>query len=333
MRKRMSFVCPVVCLTVILGFTALALAGDINPPPGPVGPTMKTLVEVEPRSPISLLPITISEPGSYYLTQNLTGTTGSDGIVIAADDVTVDLNGFSLIGVPGTLSAVAVPVAHVNLTLRNGTIRDWGGAVIDGLDRAANSRVTELRVQYMGGGIALGDRSLVTACIVNTIGTGVNVGSNSIIQNCSITSSGSMGIWLAGTVENVSILDCVVSNCGNDGIRVAGGSRNCVVRNCIVSRNRRHGILFGQPASPCLIVGNLCNENGQGADVSNGHGIFLDGVGRVEGNHCASQAIGIQASGIVVKNSCNNNGTNYLITGGVVSNNPATAGPWANLEN
>ncbi len=37
-------------------------------PPGAPAPTFKTLQQVEPRTPISALPFTISQPGSYYLT-------------------------------------------------------------------------------------------------------------------------------------------------------------------------------------------------------------------------------------------------------------------------
>ena len=40
----------------------------------------------------------ISQPGSYYLTGNINGSGGKNGISIQADGVTLDLNGFALIG-------------------------------------------------------------------------------------------------------------------------------------------------------------------------------------------------------------------------------------------
>src|SRR5689334_2731639 len=45
--------------------------GNLTPPGAP-GPTFKTLEQIEPRKPISALPFTITDPGSYYVTTNLT---------------------------------------------------------------------------------------------------------------------------------------------------------------------------------------------------------------------------------------------------------------------
>src|SRR5215469_10506728 len=66
-------------------------------PPGAPAPTMKSLDQIEARTPISSLPFTIGSSGSYYLAASLTGSGGNDGITVNADDVTVDLNGFALI--------------------------------------------------------------------------------------------------------------------------------------------------------------------------------------------------------------------------------------------
>src|SRR5688572_3995985 len=89
-------------------------AGPLNPPPGPVGSTYKTLTEVEPRTPVSSVNtpgdpdslFRITQPGSYYLTANLAGVAGKHGIEIDADDVTLDLCGFELKGVAGSLDGV-----------------------------------------------------------------------------------------------------------------------------------------------------------------------------------------------------------------------------------
>lgn len=104
-------------VTVFLGNTLAAPAGDLNPPAGPVAPTMKTLVEVEPRTAVNSANTPgdadsvykITTPGSYYLTDSITGVSGKHGIKIETDDVTLDLMGFALIGVPGSLDGVMAP--------------------------------------------------------------------------------------------------------------------------------------------------------------------------------------------------------------------------------
>lgn len=58
-------------------------------PPAPPSPTMRTLAQLEVRTPISSAPFTITEAGSYYLTTNLTISAGN-AITIAASGVTLD---------------------------------------------------------------------------------------------------------------------------------------------------------------------------------------------------------------------------------------------------
>ena len=72
--------------------------GDLTPMAGP-SPTMKTLDQVEPRTPISSLPYTIQSGGSYYLTRSLNSS--SQGIVINVSNVTLDLMGFTISGDSG----------------------------------------------------------------------------------------------------------------------------------------------------------------------------------------------------------------------------------------
>lgn len=333
MRIPVKFACSVVCLFTILGFNSLALAGDINPPPGPIGPTMKTLTEVEPRVPVQSLPGSatalhvISESGSYYLTGNITGVTGKNGIEVAADNISIDLNGFSLVGAVGAVSAVAILEPHHSLTVKNGSMIAWPGAAVGGGVDPDSSLIRNLIVKSSsGGGISVGARSIVAECSIDAFGSGIIVGEGSIVRDCTVTSGGSVGIT-AG--QDVRILDCLINKCGNDGIRA--GSK-CVIRGCSVSNNRRAGIRVS--GDKAVVIGNTCNDNGQGLV---GHGIFVDGNfgSRVEGNYCAGNDIGIQTTGaseVVIRNLAAGNGTNYMINGGIIATDLATASPWANLE-
>src|ERR1035438_128341 len=102
-------------------------------------------------------PVTISQPGSYRLDSNLTvPDVNTTAIVIAADNVTIDLNGFAILGnnvcafvsINGSISFSCIPgggvghstgngimtainQAHSNITIRNGTIQGMGAYGVD----------------------------------------------------------------------------------------------------------------------------------------------------------------------------------------------------------
>ena len=68
-------ICMAGAIIAILG--ARASAGPLDPP----APPASTDGVRQPGTPISSIPFTISQSGSYYLTRNLTDTGGNDGII------------------------------------------------------------------------------------------------------------------------------------------------------------------------------------------------------------------------------------------------------------
>ena len=94
------------------------LAQGALTPPGAPAPTMKSLDQLEPRTAITnaASTYTISVPGSYYLTTNLTVSSGS-GIYINVSGVTLDLNGF-------TISSTAASAAYSGISLNGGPLSD-----------------------------------------------------------------------------------------------------------------------------------------------------------------------------------------------------------------
>lgn len=180
-------------------FTTASAQGSLTPPPGPPVAGMKTLDQVEARTP--LVPgaagvsisaagtITISQPGSYYLTKNVNITTNVNGLEINAD-ATVDLNGF---GITGTAAAITTGDAIViapaaSAVVRNGFIRGGTtmpaantyersgfrhGVIADELPEGVKSSVTirDLRVSGVRyDGIRLRRLSAVERCTVQTTG-------------------------------------------------------------------------------------------------------------------------------------------------------------------
>jgi parallel beta-helix repeat protein len=226
-------------------------AGGPLDPPGPPGVTMKSLSEVEPRTPISALPYTISQPGSYYLTGNVSVNTAIDGITVHADDVTIDLNGFELNGNGEGANAItegAASPARRNWRVYNGSIVGWGYA-FDGLDvsngqidhvnasgiRAiglrlgAGARVSDCSVEGSGGAgtaIAIGAGSSVKSCSTRAFFLGISAGSQSTVTRCNVTGS-TNGVNAQGS----TIESCTIAAIGW-GI-IVGAGQNAILGNQI----------------------------------------------------------------------------------------------------
>src|ERR1022692_511095 len=110
MQTRNTLVAAAAVCGLFLTRTAGFAQGSLTPPGAPAA-TMKTLTQIEPRTPISSVPFTISTPGSYYLTTNVTATT-SNSIFINTNGVTLDLNGFTI---ASTVSSAAAGGAAILL--------------------------------------------------------------------------------------------------------------------------------------------------------------------------------------------------------------------------
>src|SRR5207302_11387882 len=78
-------------------------------PPGAPAPTMKTLDQIEARTPISTAPFTIIASGSYYLTKNLSVASGN-AININFNGVTLDLNGFTISSTAASATGTAIAI-------------------------------------------------------------------------------------------------------------------------------------------------------------------------------------------------------------------------------
>src|SRR6185503_9287445 len=83
-------------------------------PPGAPGPLFKTLNQIEPRTPLSNEPVTITVSGSYYLTTNFSAEF-APGITIATHGVTIDLNGFAVDGAGMRFNGILVSGNRTNI--------------------------------------------------------------------------------------------------------------------------------------------------------------------------------------------------------------------------
>ncbi len=139
-----------------------ASGGPLDPP----GPPASTPGGIDGRIPISSLPLTITASGSYVVTKNLSLASGV-GITVTADNVSIDLNGFTLDGIdpsignhPG-IDAVSV----INLRVVNGVMRRWSLAIYHG---GRGGLFHGLQIDSNVEGVALGPGGGLDASIVHS---------------------------------------------------------------------------------------------------------------------------------------------------------------------
>lgn len=172
-------------------------------------------------------PIQITKPGSYILTSNLSVNVNTTAILIQVDDVTLDLNGFTISGPVSCTddrptncnqSGIGIGVdagSQTNVTIRNGVVRGMGSAGVATNGRGA--RITDLTVsENAGDGLLLS-------------------GSGALAQGVSATLNGASGIVSGGAatvMDSHAIANAEFGmtgvNCSNSVMTANEFGSNCV---------------------------------------------------------------------------------------------------------
>jgi hypothetical protein len=311
---------PIAILTAgALAISAgLLIAGPLNPPAGPVAPTYKTLAEVEPRIAINAAntpgdadsSFQITAPGSYYLTGNIFGASGKHGIEVVISGVTIDLNGFSMLGSFGSLDGISLTAARNSISIKNGSIIAWSG---DGIDLASgtHARIADLCLTAnTGAGVIVGDLALITGCTAQGNADGIRARDTASIIHCSAMDNLQSGIR---TNSGAAVTDCTAWFNGAAGFQIGAASN---ISQCSAGWNTGDGIMLWVGASA---RDNTCWGN-DGAGI---RAPALSGEILIESNHCVSNGTGIlvqTADNIIVRNRCSANTTNWnIVTGNAVA--------------
>lgn len=160
-------------------------------------------------------PVTITQPGSYRLSGNLTLPPGSDGIVITVPNVTIDLNGFTVVGSAGGSPGAGIrytgPLPATGLAIGNGSINGlfsplslgstwvWGTIYTDGAEVMLKDLYINLGIPGTSAGFYIGAHSTVVNVIAGAYDLYVTTCPSTVVNS---------------VFENVRVVGtrCVVAN-------------------------------------------------------------------------------------------------------------------------
>ena len=199
----------------------VALAAALVSPPAWADPTVITACQ------------TISQPGSYKLVGNLAITGGAGCLIVAADDVTIDLAGFSIIGQQagaGGIQSVPYLFGH-GIAVRNGSISGFVNGVA--LDSATSSIVEGIRVSAGAPGQQTSSGIIAQGIVKGNVVSGMNIGIQAIT-----------GTIADNYVENFA-----------DGIFAQAGST--LIGNTVINNNPATGYTTGLVVTcPSNVINN-----------------------------------------------------------------------------
>lgn len=267
----------------ILTTATATFAQGILTPPGAPAPTMKSLDQIEPRTPISYEEYYIGSPGSYYLTTNLTGASAGNpyGIWIASDNVTIDLNGFTVQGGSGSSIGIYLYGSHTNIVIRNGIITGWGNSGIDWnhINSPQNVVLDHLIVSANGqNGIVTANGYTVSSCSVQNnsgagivvLGNGSQIIGNTLYGNNAANSVSSAGIIVESNNSRIEANHVTASGAAGYGIafNYGGYTNNIIIRNSVSGNGANNYTTSGGSGNDCGPVGTAATSTSPWANIS-----------------------------------------------------------------
>jgi|tagenome__1003787_1003787.scaffolds.fasta_scaffold20721864_1 hypothetical protein len=209
-----------------------------------------------------------------------------EGLVIGADDITLDLNGHTIDGdavspascpVEGRVCDVGVDnsAGHRGVTIKGGSIQQFtAGVVVTGGDDNQLRRLTIAQTTNEAIAVARSARTLIEGNTITDPGFAVVVAlesSDTAVSHNVASGNDEEGLLVGGT--GISVRGNVVSN-GANGVDVANGASGVRVEGNVL-RNVGDGVIVGV-VSDTVVRHNAVSAVGGGE--LGGFGIILDGA-------------------------------------------------------
>ncbi len=209
---------------------------------------------------------TISSSGRYALVENITAPSGAIAITIVADDVYLDLNGFTINGAGGATALISIDAGRKNITIINGRLINAVGHGIRILDGCL--------------GIALQDIVVEGASINGFFldGSGGSALNHAMMRNCQSFSNGGSGIVLSNA-NQVIISDYVSGDDANFAISMVASSSQVTLEHFDMFQTGSSSINVSDSSRVvCIRDGCITDAGLNGIIIDNATQVTLQGV-------------------------------------------------------
>lgn len=202
---------------------------------------------------IGSLPYTISAPGTYVLSRNLTARS-TDGIDVNASNVTIDLGGYTLNQrVPGNGSGIFVTSGMSNVSVQNGVINGFYNGVFFGTGSGDTLINVELLAIGNVGVFTEANDCLIENCIISGA-------SGAITTGIYISNAGAVGVrnnQISGCIYGINEYSATAPNA-----LIGNSEANCVYGLNLSSSSKYQGNVATECTTP--VTGGIAvgQENG-----------------------------------------------------------------------
>jgi parallel beta-helix repeat protein len=244
-----------------------------------------------------------------------------NGLVIGADDITLDLNGHTIDGDGDGFDSCATDcdagvdnTGHARITVKHGTIREFvEGVAVEG---ASANRVEDLSTSGQAHGGVFVEQSTDVAVrggrsVADGGGVFVVASSDVTVERNSVSGNefGAIGVFAS---DHVLISGNTISDSGRSGVGILDGSRENRVEGNSISGGHEAGI-FLDGADHNTLTGNVSDGGELGVDLEDSDdnlvarnsfrgnafiGMFVNGArNTARGNRVSRSAFGISTGG------------------------------------